>query len=254
VDKHDGGQREKPFVHLKQPVSLMLPLTKRNENYFTAIGMVSIMLFVFLSSIFAAPLVLKIMGLSRINGTTLFISRMFYWIGLAGLCWYSKNVEKQNVLIWEDRPYKASTYIAFIVVLFVILFAGVAIIQILYSFTHLNKTSSRLVELADIFRRNKSLLIFTALTAGVTEEIIFRGYLQPRLEKIFRNPYAAILISSFLFGLIHFGYGTVINMIVPFFIGLVFACFYWKYRNIKLLIIFHFLWDLLSLYSLIRHH
>jgi membrane protease YdiL (CAAX protease family) len=30
--------------------------------------------------------------------------------------------------------------------------------------------------------KNRLLLVFTCLTAGITEEIIFRGYLLPRLE------------------------------------------------------------------------
>ena len=63
------------------------------------------------------------------------------------------------------------------------------------------------------------------LITGFTEELAIRGYLLPRLELIFNNSWTAILISSVLFGLLHFGYGTIINVIGPFFIGLVFAYF-----------------------------
>lgn len=95
-------------------------------------------------------------------------------------------------------------------------------------------------------------MVFTALTAGVTEEFIFRGYLQPRLTVIFKNPYAAIILSSLLFGLLHFKYGTLANVIGPIFIGLIFSLYYWKYRNLTVLILCHFLWDLISLLILIN--
>ncbi|MGK4568498.1 CPBP family glutamic-type intramembrane protease [Flavobacterium sp. 3HN19-14] len=34
----------------------------------------------------------------------------------------------------------------------------------------------------------------------------------------------------------------------PFIIGTVFAVYYWKFRNIKILMICHFLWDFILLY------
>jgi membrane protease YdiL (CAAX protease family) len=36
--------------------------------------------------------------------------------------------------------------------------------------------------LVQVLKKNRLLLVFTCLTAGITEEIIFRGYLLPRLE------------------------------------------------------------------------
>ncbi len=121
------------------------------------------------------------------------------------------------------------------------------IIQAILTATGLNKQSKTLNGIAIILRANMPLLIFTALTAGVVEELIMRGYIQPRLEIIFKNPYAAIIVSSLLFGLLHYKYGTIANVIGPVFIGFVFAIYYWKFRNIKVIIICHFLWDVASL-------
>ena len=233
----------------------MLSLPRRNENYQRAAGMISILLFLFIFPLFFSPPVLRLFGLSKINGTQFFISRLLYWVGLTMLYLYCVKVEKQKILIWEDRRYTFSIYLASIIVIFVVLFTGLGFIRFLYSFTHFSKTSEKLIEIVNIFRQNKLLLVFSALTAAFTEEIVFRGYLQPRFQIIFKSPFPGILISSVLFGLLHYGYGTAINMIAPFYIGLVFAFYYWKYRNIKVLIICHFLWDLLALYSLLnRHH
>jgi hypothetical protein len=230
----------------------MLRYSRRNENYPIAVGIISILLFLFLLPLFFSSFVLRIFGLPQINGTVFFISRLSYWIGLAFLCLYCFKVEKQSVLIWKDQKYSFPIYAASIVVIFVVLFLGLGVIRLLYSLTHFIKSSEKLAELANLFRQNKFLLIFTALTAGVTEEIIFRGYLQPRIQNIFGSAFSAIFISSVLFGLLHYGYGTLINMIGPFFIGTVFSFYYWKYRNIKVLIICHFLWDLLVLYALLK--
>jgi hypothetical protein len=57
----------------------------------------------------------------------------------------------------------------------------------------------------------------------------------------------SILLSSLLFGLLHFGYGTLFNMLGPFFMGIVFAFFYNKYRHMGILIIAHSLWDILAI-------
>jgi membrane protease YdiL (CAAX protease family) len=118
---------------------------------------------------------------------------------------------------------------------------------------HHEETSSKLLEYVGLFKNNVPLLIFTALTAGVTEELIFRGYMQPRLEKAFNSPVLAIIITSFLFALLHAAYGTVTQFLVPWFIGALFSIFYSKYRNIKILILCHFLVDMLSLLALTFH-
>jgi membrane protease YdiL (CAAX protease family) len=122
----------------------------------------------------------------------------------------------------------------------------------LFSAVGLSAKSSTLLELVEIFGANKFLLFFTPLTAGIVEELIFRGYLQPRMEIFLKKPYLAIIVSSLLFGLLHYKYGTLFNMVGPFFIGAVFAYHYWKFRNIGMLIICHFLWDLIAIMILVR--
>ncbi|REC50890.1 hypothetical protein DRF62_18090, partial [Chryseobacterium piscium] len=54
-------------------------------------------------------------------------------------------------------------------------------------------------------------------------------------------------VSALLFGIFHSAYGTIGRAVVPIFIGTVFALFYKKYSNIKILIICHFLIDFISM-------
>jgi hypothetical protein len=78
---------------------------------------------------------------------------------------------------------------------------------------------------------------------------VFRGYLQPRLQVLFGKPWIAIVVSSLVFGLGHFGFGDFNGMFFPFLTGIAFAMYYYRYRNIAVLITCHFLIDLISLYG-----
>ena len=112
--------------------------------------------------------------------------------------------------------------------------------------TH-EKVSDKLLQLSSIFKNNYFLIVFTCLTAGVIEELLMRAYIQPRIEKIYNSPVLGITVSALLFGILHSSYGTIGQVVVPFFIGIVFAVFYKKYSNIKILIICHFMFDFISL-------
>jgi hypothetical protein len=97
-----------------------------------------------------------------------------------------------------------------------------------------------------------ALLVFTVFTAGVTEEFIFRGYMIPRLSLRFTNKHLPVIISALLFSFMHLGYKSVAELIFTFLFGLIFGYHYQKYRNIQVLVIVHFLWDLMAL--MLGHH
>lgn len=48
--------------------------------------------------------------------------------------------------------------------------------------------------------------ILMMTTAGFTEEFLFRGFIQTRLEKLTRSPWLAVPVASLLFGLFHLPY------------------------------------------------
>jgi len=181
-----------------------------------------------------------------------FVERCFYWLFVAVLWLYAVKEEKQPLLIWKENKYSIGTHISHLLALFFIIMISVNLFNFSIPFLRHEAPSKLVPRLVDFFRKNPFLLVFTVLTAGVTEELIFRGYLQPRLELLLKNPYWAIFISSLMFGLAHFRYGTVKNVVDPFLIGLGLAIYYWRYRNIKVAMIFHFLWDLLGLLYLIK--
>lgn len=181
------------------------------------------------------------------NETQFYISRFAIWTSLLLLFSYSLKIEKQNFLLWGETSYSFSPFVKALLITFVKLFAAVLIVGLLLIFLKTPTESTALNKAVELFKKNYFLLVFTCVTAGITEELIFRGYLLPRLEIILKNKNLAIGISSILFGLLHIGYGTLLHIIGPTVIGLVLAFQYEKYQNIKIVILCHFLWDFLVL-------
>ncbi|MGO4770065.1 lysostaphin resistance A-like protein [Flavobacterium sp. W22_SRS_FK3] len=190
-------------------------------------------------------LIFKDLGFSK--ETQFYISRFAIWVSLLLLFLYSFKIEKQPFLLWKETGYPFSFLAAAIFKTFLKLFLAVFLTGLLFMLFKMTSESTVLNKALELFKKSYVLLFFTCVTAGITEELIFRGYLFPRLEVLLKNQKRAIIISSLVFGFMHYGYGTLVNVIGPIVIGLVFALQYEKYRNIKIVIICHFLWDLFLL-------
>ncbi|ROI06952.1 MULTISPECIES: type II CAAX endopeptidase family protein [unclassified Chryseobacterium] len=188
--------------------------------------------------------------ITDIKGITTFsfsLSRISLWIILLILFLYSRYIEKGPFLLKEEKIYSLSFSIKAIISLYLICAIGGAFLNVAVHFLTQEKISDKLFELTSVFRNNYFLIIFTCFTAGAVEEFLMRGYIQPRIEKMYNSPLLGIFISALLFGILHSTYGTISQVIIPFFIGVVFAVFYKKYSNIKILIICHFMVDFVSL-------
>jgi membrane protease YdiL (CAAX protease family) len=94
------------------------------------------------------------------------------------------------------------------------------------------------------FRSLQAVLI--AATAGVTEEIVVRGYAQTRLEQL-RAPTAVILlVPTALWGILHVyqGLGAALTI---FCLGLMYAAWFHRTRRLWPLILAHTLFDMTQL-------
>lgn len=221
----------------------MNPIDNQTSRQKTVIG-IFFSLFLLCAYFLFTPL-LKNTPLSK--ETLFLISRALIWVCVLLLYIYARQFEKQKFLLWEEREYDLLFYIKSYLGITLSIIGGLLIIGMLIALSGSNVESKRLLEIVQLLKHNTFLLVFTCFTAGVTEELIFRGYLLPRLALFFKKSYVTIGISSVLFGLLHFSYGTIIQIIAPIFIGAVFAVHYYKYRNIKIIILCHFLWDLIQL-------
>ena len=174
-----------------------------------------------------------------------FITRLLFWLSLGLVYLYCIKREDQPLLMWAENKRSIVFHIIAILVMLLVITAGSAAIRLV---AHAFKWSTDGASIKTILGFNAPLKLFIVVTAAVVEELIFRGYLMPRLQLYFKSYWWPVIISSLVFGLAHFHYGTFVNIAGPVFIGFVFACYYQKYRNIKTLIICHFLIDFVALF------
>jgi uncharacterized protein len=217
-------------------------------------GVLLVLLILTLLTLFGGLGIRYLFGFHHMTALYLFITRSQYWLFLLVLWLYSTRIERQKLLIWPEKNYTFWASVLSLVVITAAIFTSLVIaFMVIRLLLHKNESSTLMKQMVSIFKGNPFLLVYTAFTAGVTEELIVRGYLLPRLQVLLKSPFLAIAISALIFGMAHFGYGTIINVVAPFIIGLALAFYYWEYRNIKIIILFHFLWDLAGLYLQTRH-
>jgi membrane protease YdiL (CAAX protease family) len=95
-----------------------------------------------------------------------------------------------------------------------------------------------------ITKKEKKTWDFVAISAGISEEIIYRGYLFYAIGVLFPNLsiFIILLISSFVFGLGHIYQGY--ESIKPTILGLFFGLFYIVFDSIFPVILIHIIQDL----------
>ncbi len=86
------------------------------------------------------------------------------------------------------------------------------------------------------------IIIAFCITTGYSEEIFFRAYLLTRLQQIGTSVYAAIAVSSILFGIGHL-YQGYIGLIVALTEGIYFSFVFHRKRNVHLTAIAHSLYN-----------
>jgi membrane protease YdiL (CAAX protease family) len=175
-----------------------------------------------------------------------FYSRLMLWLYLLMIYTYVVKVEKQHFLLWSDKKSSLVFYVVSIVSILLSIFIIVGILSKIEGYYGWSN-SDKLKSMLHLLWQHKLLLLFTTLSAAIIEELLFRGYLMPRLQILLKKTYLAVIISSLLFGLVHYSYGNFSAIINALIIGLIFAYHYQKYRNIKVLIICHFLIDFISI-------
>ncbi len=178
-------------------------------------------------------------------------TRLFFWGLLAALVLYSTKIEHRSILGIPQKRYSWKFCVVATIIMFVIIATGSGILSVLAKLVSKNQVSQQYATMKSLFQQNPSLILLTSVTAGVTEEYFFRGYLQHRLT-LLSNKYVGIIVSALLFGLLHYNYGTLMQILFPFYLGIIFSLFYEKYRNINFLIVFHSTWDLIALYSIVH--
>lgn len=144
-----------------------------------------------------------------------------------------KGYNIKNVLRLSKLTIKQIILIPGIVILFypVALFLNLIILTILSYFDIF------ITQPVPIPQSNTEFLIgifIIAISAGICEEVMFRGLVMRGYEKL--GVRKAVVISAVLFGLIHF---NIANLLGPIFLGIVFGYIVWKTDSLFAGIIAH---------------
>jgi len=91
-------------------------------------------------------------------------------------------------------------------------------------------------------------LLVLALLAGVGEELLFRGFLQPWLG-VYLSAELGILVAAIVFGLLHFA--SVPYFLLTAVLGLAFGITYWSTGSLLMVMVWHGFYDLLVFLILI---
>jgi uncharacterized protein len=175
----------------------------------------------------------------------LIISTVVTWITLPVLYRYAVKVEDRPFLLWEEQKFNISFFIISVILLFLLAFCAQLISTIPFKFGfHDDYTVMRYWR--KIIKQNELTVFFICMSAGITEELLLRGYILPRLTLIFKSNYAPVILSALIFSLLHLGYGNLSECIFTFLFGVICAVYYMKYQNLTVLVVFHFLFDLLA--------
>lgn len=134
--------------------------------------------------------------------------------------------------------------------------AGVYFLYLVYSLIALRINAIKKVSISQkipnevkvllpISTKEKLVWICVAITAGITEELLFRGFFFNLMEQLFPglNVFIILVISMLIFGVGHL-YQGVSEAVKPMILGLVFGMFYIAFGTIIPCIILHAMQDL----------
>ncbi|HEY3419809.1 MAG TPA: CPBP family intramembrane glutamic endopeptidase [Methanomassiliicoccales archaeon] len=97
----------------------------------------------------------------------------------------------------------------------------------------------RISLIPDISLYNLTLLaVVMVVFVGFGEELIFRGFLQARIERHWGSG-LAMLVSASTFAIMHSPYHSIPYMIYVFFVGLILASLFWKTRSLVFVALIH---------------
>jgi membrane protease YdiL (CAAX protease family) len=153
-------------------------LNQQTGNYNTKIIIGILMAFII-------PLAVTIAMGSMVMGSydKVFYSRFIYWGTALLLLGYAYVVEKQPLLVVAENDEGIGFFIVSVVVLYMA-FIGAALVSAIPAMLGMREKNEVMHKVTELLKGHNFMIFFIAFTAGVTEELIFRGYVLTRLMKI----------------------------------------------------------------------
>ena len=219
---------------------------ERKKYVWEILGILGVCLLMYSVSNYSVNFLLNFLNLEKPTVPIVFFNRTLLWGSLFLFFLYVKFYLKKDFLPWKERNLSFLKTVLSVIIVLVLLFVGfVALVLIIQNFNFPTQ-GERIEEITNLVYHNLPLMIFTCFTAAVVEELLFRGFILPAFTEITNSVWMGVVISSVLFGLMHLSYGTIHQVIIPIYFGIIFSVYYVKYRNLKVAIFCHFIWNLVA--------
>jgi membrane protease YdiL (CAAX protease family) len=102
-------------------------------------------------------------------------------------------------------------------------------------------------EVGELFASQPFLvLMLISLRAAVVEEVLYRGYAFERINELTKSKWVAALVPVMIFMLMHLSWG-IGHLLFVFFAGGLFMLVYISKRNLGLVMIAHFVTDVIAM-------
>jgi membrane protease YdiL (CAAX protease family) len=125
------------------------------------------------------------------------------------------------------------------------LLAVAAVAMGMHHASNLSEAQKQLGYLAPQSMLEIGLWIGLSASAGICEEILFRGYLQMQFTRLLRNRWSALIVASILFGLSH-GYEGAQRMVLIALLGAVLGVLSLARKSLRPAMMAHTLQDTIS--------
>jgi uncharacterized protein len=125
----------------------------------------------------------------------------------------------------------------------ILIFIVAAMAALPYRLFGLKDNFAVINQLRALLRTHQVLGFVMAFTAGVTEEVAFRGYVMPRLALLVKGKFWPVMISALLFAALHLSYHNITELVFTTLFGLVTGWFYTQFGNLSVLVFCHFAYD-----------
>jgi uncharacterized protein len=166
------------------------------------------------------------------------------WLML-GFIWLGLRLRKQRMRILLGENWRGARQILRDLGIGVLFLVGSNIVLSLIS--HLLKAVPNAATLGILPHTPAEIAVFSLLTvtAGICEEMIFRGYLQRQFSVFFRSTAVAVVLQGIMFGAAH-GYQTPKFMLIILVYGMMFGILAHSRRSVRPGMFAHFLQDLIT--------
>lgn len=171
------------------------------------------------------------------------------------LYFYAVRVEIKPFLLWPEQPRRIWFYPVAIIVLFLSTIVSTTLSRVpgwlkWQEIWDIHPGRHFMHIVVQSYQQNVFICILSTALWGISTELIFRGYLLPRLSIITKSKAVGVIGSSLFYAFFPFVKRGLRSLITDFFNSIIFAVFYLKFRNIKVVIIVRVIIDLIVMLSL----